>query len=267
MSLVKIDTQTIQRLNEEVSSVLTSKQMQAFDKAFAMAGAIQTLRELLTEEIMKPIMSWQGSQLGFKSDKDKTGGYPLDVVRDCLITAVLQGFMPTGNQFNIIAGNCYITKEGFEYRLPLVQGLVYSVTHELPRIQGEKAGVVMNIEWSMNGEPTRKKSIDFPIKVNAYSSADAVIGKGKRKAYAWLYSHVTGINLPEGEVEDQNARVVYSKTNTDHEYERAKVLIGDATTLEELNKVTSTMGDDIIERLEFEIMEAREKLSSNEDPK
>ena len=75
----------------------------------------------------------------------------------------------------------------------------------------------------------------------------------------------------QGVVEDVNHEVVTYPDNRpetpDHEYERAKMLLSDATNSEDLEKIVASMGDDILERMEFEIMEAREKFSSNEDPK
>ena len=252
-NLIKIEQETIQALNYQVSQALGSKNMEAFDKTFAIAGAIKTLKQLLTPEIMEPIMMLQGSQLGFKTDKDKTGGYPLAVVTDIIITATLSGVLPVGNQFNIIAGNFYITKEGFEYLLPKVEGLKYTVTHELPRIQGEKAAIVMNVEWSMFGEAVQKKSLDFPIKINSYSTADAVIGKGKRKAYAWLYAQVTGVSLPEGNVEDVPFKQVSSRVNNERE-RVMELLNAEYSSVEEFQKnVVDRMSSDLRGELDLEI--------------
>jgi hypothetical protein len=58
-------------------------------------------------------MALQGSNLGFKTDKDKTGGYSEAEVKTCLIDAVLLGLQPTGNEFNIIASQMYPTGVGF----------------------------------------------------------------------------------------------------------------------------------------------------------
>ncbi|MFK5282891.1 hypothetical protein ACI3PL_25325, partial [Lacticaseibacillus paracasei] len=79
-------------------------------------------------------MALQGNRLGFKTDKDKSGGYPESVVKNCLIEAVLLGIQPTGNQFNIIAGNMYPTKEGCGYLLNNFKGLSYNLVCSLPRI-------------------------------------------------------------------------------------------------------------------------------------
>ena len=111
------NTSVALKLNEAVGSVLNQTSLQGFERAYATAKSIEVLKTLLTPEYMAPIMNLQGNRLGFKTDKDKSGGYPIDHVKNCLIEAVLTGLQPVGNQFNIIAGQMYATKEGLGYLL------------------------------------------------------------------------------------------------------------------------------------------------------
>ena len=205
-------------LNSTVLSVLTNAQIQGFERAYLVANAVGELKALLTPEYMKPIMNLQGNRLGFKTDKDvaqgggKGPGYPEEIVKNCLIEAVLFGLQPTGNQFNIIAGNMYATKEGCGYLLSKIPGLDYSITPQLPRIKEGSAAIVMDVEWTLAGM-TKKKSLDIPVKVNNYMGTDAVIGKATRKARKWLFDTITGVELPEGDIQDVDATVVGSKIN------------------------------------------------------
>lgn len=195
------------KLNQSVMSVIGQDKIIGFEKAYLVSNAIAELKELLTPEYMKPIMNLQGNKLGFKTDKDTSGGYKEDVVKNCLIEAVLFGLQPTGNQFNIIAGNMYATKEGVGYLLSKIPGLKYDIIPELPRINSQSAAVVMNIEWTINGNHNAKK-IDIPIKVNQYMGADAILGKATRKARKWLYDTITGTEIPEGDITD----ITFEKT-------------------------------------------------------
>jgi hypothetical protein len=119
----------------------------------------------------------------------------------------------------------------------------------------------MHLEWSMNGGQKFTKSLDFPVKTNQYMGADGVIGKGKRKAYAWLYSHVTGINVPEGSIEDVPFKVVAEPHN---ESDRFKEMLSlDFDSLEEFQtKVLDKTGDDIKDEFAFEIAEKIESLKA-----
>jgi hypothetical protein len=113
--------------------------------------------------------------------------------------------------FNIIAGNCYITKEGFGYLLSNFKGLDFEIIPSLPRINNERtsAAVVMKIEWTLNREK-KTRDIDFAIRMNKFMGTDAVIGKATRKARAWLFWTITGIEVGEGDATDIDSKVLSS---------------------------------------------------------
>lgn len=205
--------QLARTLNEKVHSVIGKDRLEGFEKAYLIANAIADLKIMLTPEYMKPIMALQGNKLGFKTDKDDKGGYPEEVVKNCLIEAVLTGLQPFGNQFNIISGSMYGTKEGFGHLLSKYPGLTKcEITPSLPRINAEKTGaaVLMKITWVLNGkEETRE--IDIAVKMNQYMGADGAIGKATRKARAWLFNTMNGTEVGEGDVQDIDYKVMPSK--------------------------------------------------------
>lgn len=176
-------------------------------KALAVAQAMSDIRAAFSPEIMSPIMALQGTAIGFRTDKDDKGGYPESVVRDCAIEAMLQGVTLTGNQFNVIAGRSYITKEGMGQKLKDIAGLSYSVTPGIPTMSGGGAVQPMEIEWTYDGKAD-KRTLQVCVRVNAGMGADAIIGKATRKARAWLYQHITGIEIPEGELEADGCKPV-----------------------------------------------------------
>lgn len=225
------------QMNKSVASVLTNKQINGFEKAFVVASAIDELKKLLTPEYMKPIMAMQGNRLGFKTDRDKDNGYPESVVKNCLIEAVLMGLQPTGNQFNIIAGNTYATKEGCGELLKHIEGLTYKITFELPRINADKssAAISANITYEKDGKKG-SETLQIPVKMNSMMGTDAVIGKATRKARKWLYDTLTGSELPEGEVEDIG-HIDIKEAKVNKSEERVTLMIQDATTITELDKL------------------------------
>lgn len=198
------------KLNENVFAVIGSDNMMGFEKAYLIANATAQLKGLLTPEYMKPIMQLQGNRLGFRTDKDASGGYSEDVVKNCLIEAVLTGVQPFGNQFNIIAGNCYITKEGFGHLLNNWPGLDWEVIPGLPRIDTAKqsAAIVMRVVWSLNGIARQSRELDIPVKVNNYMGTDAVIGKATRKARAWLHGRLSGVEIGDGDASEMDAKTI-----------------------------------------------------------
>ncbi len=208
-SLVSPQMDIALKLDTIVGAIITQSETNGFEKAYHIADGISKLKEILNKEYMKPIMALQGNRLGFKTDKDATGGYSEEIVKNCLIEAVLTGVQPYGNQFNIIAGSCYITKEGFEPLLARIPSLSYEIIPMLPRINTEKtsAAIVMKIKWTYQGV-SNEREIDFAIKVNQYMGADAVIGKAERKARAWLFKTIKGVEIGDGDTTDIDYKLV-----------------------------------------------------------
>ena len=202
-----------QKLNQNVFKVIGADGLIGFEKAYLIANAAKELKILLNREYMAPIMELQGNRLGFKTDRDGNGGYSEEVVKNCLIEAVLTGVQPFGNQFNIIAGNCYITKEGFGYLLANFKGLHYEIIPMLPRINADmtSAAIVMKLKWTLNGK-SQMEEIDIPVKMNKFMGTDAVIGKATRKARAWLFNTINGTEIGDGDVTDIDSTVVSTIT-------------------------------------------------------
>lgn len=186
-------------------AVLTEGKGQ-FESAIMVADAIGQLKTMLTPEIMKPIMELQGTTLGFKTDKDKEGGYPPEVVRDCFIEATLRGFQMVNNQTNIIGGRAYQTKEGFEAWL-LKMGRTGKLTdfrdaYSVPKVTGEEAIVTASAGWVWNSKADKIENVQLSIRINKGQGSDAILGKAKRKLIARVYQRVTGTVITDGDASD-----------------------------------------------------------------
>lgn len=203
--MVPFNKEIIEKMNKTVQEFKMNAKLELFEKAYNLATATGQLKALLSPEYMAPIMNLQGTKLGFRTDKDGTGGYGIEVVRNCLIEATLTGVEAVGNHFNIIAGNCYITKEGLGFLLNNTEGLKHRIVPGLPRVSqdGKSAAITMEIKWSMNGGAETEQKLEIPIRVNAGMGVDAIIGKATRKARAWLYNNLNDCEIGDGEVEDQ----------------------------------------------------------------
>lgn len=253
------------KMNNAVGDVISNNSLIGFERAYQIATAAGLLKQMLTPEYMKPIMDLQGNRLGFKTDKDGQNGYSEDTVKNCLIEAVLTGVQPFGNQFNIIAGNCYITKEGFGYLLANFKGLSYDIVPSLPRINGNSAAVVMKVSYSLHGGELKTKEIDIPVKVNQYMGTDAVIGKATRKARAWLYNTITGSEVADGDASDNDALKTINiqaiePTAGEKEEDRITQFIHNAKSIKQLEEVQGLPMNDVqIALLKAKINQLNEK--------
>lgn len=178
-----------------------------FSKAFAQAEIMAAIRtQLDAPGVMAAVMSLQGSAIGFRTDKDKDGGYSASAVKDAVIEATMRGLFPVGNEFNVIAGRCYVTNEGFTRLLKGMEGLTnLKINPEPPQANGN---VKVHVSCNHKGIEI-KEVLEFSIRCNAGMGADGIIGKARKKAKKWLYEYLTGSEMPEGEVDDlANARNV-----------------------------------------------------------
>lgn len=213
-NLPTVSQKTITALDEAASAgqLTTSTAGGQFARALAAANAVSTLRDLLTKDVMANVMQLLNTTLGFITDR-RDAPYSVDVVRDCLIEAVLNGVSLTGNEFNIISGRCYITKNGMRHKLSNIEGLSYTVTPGIPKLAEKGAVIVMSIDWTYQGQ-TNHKDLAIPVRVNAGMGTDAIIGKATRKSYAWLYDAITGTSVNEGDVSDGDTITVEAKPVT-----------------------------------------------------
>lgn len=189
-----------------------------FSRTIAYGMAVAEMREALTPGVMQSIMKLKGSKLGFRTDENAQNVYPADLVRDCVIDAVTLGLQCVGNQFNIIGGNMYVTKEGFSYLLRKLSAegklremkFIYhpaEITESStqgkrkdgsPYQKIEREGKVqVDVSCVWNGKPVAEQ-LEFIVRVNAGMSQDAVLGKAERKAKAWLYNYLTDQSIGDG---------------------------------------------------------------------
>lgn len=199
----------------------TARDMKLQDNACAAFQAVcvvAQLREALSEEVMKAVfMPLMNTAIGFRTDKDpsrpvkqKDGSYKapepygIDVVRNSLIEAISMGLMPTGNQFNIIAGRCYPTKEGYTALLKKMGcKYVIQVGQDQQRPDAPFAEIACKINYDYDGDKGGY-SIIAVVKKDGYSSADQLRGKAERRAKKSLYEYLTGCDFGDAD-EDSGA--------------------------------------------------------------
>lgn len=266
-------TEDEQEAMTEIESVIKNCELAFSDaggkigKMFAMAQGIEALRKLITDEMMnKYIMPLMNTRLGFKTDQDpnrkrydgkESKPYPVAVVKDCTIEALLRGANVVGNEFNIISAQTYFTREFFERalgELPNVTNIVASPG--IPRFESGLDGKVIKalirfgLSWKVGGtsdclrDAEGKPGRVFEIKADNWSSADQVIGKATRKAYAAAYKQINGSELApaDGDVEDaQSKPIVATVTDVDPPKDRASQL---ADTLAGKSNGGDTLGVD-----------------------
>ena len=214
-------------LNEAKENfALVMKEAQSLDIVNNVAGAfdaaivITKLRAVMTDDIMQQVfMPLQGQKIGFRTDKN----YPVDTVRNCIIDGAANGLLPTGNQFNIIAGNMYPTKEGYTALLAKLKAspmkLVYSFEFDAEATAKSSdpnyVAIPCKISYKTASEEM-KGAFRYIAMVKSNgdtSTTDQLRGKAERKAKKAFYEFLTGIDLGDADVEDAQATVISTTMN------------------------------------------------------
>lgn len=177
--------------------------------AAAKANVIAQLQILLNDGLVGNIKkTLENTNLGFKTDKAQ-GGYPLATIRTCLVEAAIKGAYWHNNEFNIIAGNCYFTKEGLKGMMDRNSRFSeVKLSFGIPKVEKENQRAIIEVKatWKYDGKPDSIDAV-IPIKWNQYTTDDAIIGKANRKIRARIIEQATGNVIPEADADEYVSEV------------------------------------------------------------
>jgi len=181
-------------------------QVPALQAAITRADAIEQLREALTDDVMRKFLPLMNSALGFRCDRPNGKNkepYSIDEVRTCAVEALLMGLRLTDNEWNIISGRCYVTREGFTRLLRECPGLTdLKISPGVPRGKTSE-GVVIDYRctWRI-GEVEQSLDASVPVRGGEYATIDQLLGKGDRKIKSRIWAKITGSEVSaDGDVE------------------------------------------------------------------
>jgi hypothetical protein len=232
MELVKLNEHQ-EKFEVAVKEAENFSLVQNAGSAFKAVIVVNNLREALTDEIMQQVfMPLMNTKIGFMTDRpviDKNTGrekkpaYTLSEVRDAIIDAASYGLLPTFNQFNIIAGRMYPTKEGFTAKLKKI-GVKYfiNVGSDMSKPTDKIAQLQVKIDYSFKDE---KSNFTFMATVpkDSWSSYDQLKGKAERRAKKVLYEYLTGLDLGDADTIDTSAEVMETNSVNTNEKKQIKI--------------------------------------------
>lgn len=230
-------TTAIERAQTEIDRVLSEcnvmalREMPALTQAVTLASGVRALRDLLSDDFMKKhFMPLQGTALGFLTDRDnaKEGPreYGIAVVREVMIEALIHGFMPVGNEINIIAGRCYGAKNGYLRKVGKFPGISdLQITFGVPHQVTDGALVPCWARWRLDGKTCELRceylknaegnvsDTRIVVRVNKGMGTDAILGKAERKLLKRIYDRLMGstLTLSDGDVLDTIGTEVQSE--------------------------------------------------------
>lgn len=248
------------------------RQMSLMERTLTLADSMEVMRENFNGAILGRMKRLANTPLGFLTDrKEKDKPYDDEVIRDCVIEAMLRGCQPIGNEFNIIAGRCYLTKAFFERQLRQYPGLTeLRLVEGVPSTHAASGGALVpyRATWLLNGAPDEIVCDMLPdgsdtriaVRVNSGMGVDAILGKAKRKMLARVFARITGSEWLEMEEDATTADVIdveppaapqSSLPRDIEETLTAMENISDVNTYESSAALTITSDDDRVKLTEW----------------
>lgn len=181
------------------------KELSPIRRTLVLGAGINQLRQLFTGEILKQFVELANTDLGFRTDrppgaKDKDGKplkpYTDEQIRDCVIEAAIRGIQPTQNEFNIISGRCYPTKNFYRRMVRDFEGLTnLRDTYGTPIERGAAALVPCKARWKLNGQEDvidcSAEGTMIVVRNNKGMTADALLGKAESKLMKRVWGRLT----------------------------------------------------------------------------
>jgi len=190
----------IRKLTNELIAV--SELGITFGNFMQVAHKIESVKNLIMiPQNLKTLMSLRGRAYGFEVDKDKSKkevrNYTDEQIVDAIIEGLMMGVEPFHNKLMILAGRAYVRENGFRFLLNKVKDLKsYDVVCSTPRTSSNGALAESTVTWTL-GDGGGVKTLTFPVKTDAFSTADQINGKCIRKSLKWLYSNLSSHSLPD----------------------------------------------------------------------
>ncbi len=211
-SIPETTTQALQIASTRAATAYRDANQGALNVAAALvvADSIGQLRTMLdAPEVRQRVEALRDCPIGFRSDRDpkiinsKTQKpnepYPWEVTRDCALEASMRGLQLVGNHFNILAGRCYVTKEGLEYLIRSMEGVTdFRPVIGIPKNTASGMQVECSATWKQGGKEMSVSAV-IPVKSDQYSFAEQLMGKASRKLYARVYAMMSGVGTPDGD--------------------------------------------------------------------
>ena len=208
---------TIESAAEEYAGMMAADNGSAMMRTLAKATAISIIEESLTDELLRrSVVPLMGKKFGFRTDRDREQKpYPLTTIRSCVCEVLLHGARLDGNEFNIIAGQAYFTREFWTRKVEEL-GDVSAIDIKVGEVEvkprkgfsreASDAYVEVIATWVVKRTPREwRKTIErqhgrefdnrVVVPMNAQMGRDAIIGKVMARTYKAIYQLSGGAYL------------------------------------------------------------------------
>lgn len=213
---------TASRITEDYEKFVADLSNNKMRRMMAKLAAVEKLQAALTPEIMARIMGMVNKRIGFLTDRgphawqpDKKVPYSEECVKRCVVQALMEGFFPVNNEFNILAGRTpddgqfYGALNGWERKVNEIEDIRnVKVSPGIPGRLGIYTIVRVAAQWELDGklheltDEFGKPGMVYTIQTNKGSTGDNIVGKARARALRDIFRAAMGRGANEEDHDD-----------------------------------------------------------------
>ncbi len=197
------NTEVMNKLITDVQQLATN--LTNYERSMAYGYYLNEIRNQITGKALDLVKNLMNTGLGFKTDRNPKDPncknkeiYSDDIIRDCVTQAIMHGLYIHGNEFNILGGNFYATKEGLERIVNQNPNLERSVKDIGKGFKQNPENGIWGLSFEYDFKLKEKQEVKDSIVVyvrgkqgNYDIPFDAIMGKARRKLLKTIYNKMT----------------------------------------------------------------------------
>lgn len=194
--LLKELSSNITAMNQLISDckILTSN-ISEYEKSLLYGSYLVQIKNQISGKVLEIIKDLMNTGLGFKTDKPT---YPDETIKNCVTQAIMHGLRIHGNEFNILGGNFYATKEGLERIVNRNPDLERKINIKPKGFKKSPETEIWSLDYEYDFKLKNQNEVKDEVKVfvrgkqgNYEIPLDAVLGKARRKVLKTIYNQMT----------------------------------------------------------------------------
>lgn len=212
-------SKNISAMNKLIVDVqeLTSK-VSEFERSMMYGHYLVKIKEQFNGKTLEIVKNLMNTGIGFKTDRNPDDPnckykdvYSDEIIKNCATQAIMHGLRIHGNEWNILGGNFYATKEGLQRIVRANPNLERKIKETIKGFKQSSESHIWEFkceyEFKLKGEQEVKDSVNIYVRGkqgNYDIPFDAVMGKAVRKLLKTIYNEMNhGFHLEDADDVDE----------------------------------------------------------------
>jgi hypothetical protein len=183
-------------MNQLISDckILTSN-ISEYEKSLLYGHYLVQIKNQISGKVLEIVKDLMNTGIGFKTDKPT---YSDEIIKNCVTQAIMHGLRIHGNEFNILGGNFYATKEGLERIVNRNPDLERKIIIKSKGFKKSPETEIWALSFDYDFKLKDRQEIKDDVTVyvrgkqgNYEIPLDAVLGKARRKVLKTIYNQMT----------------------------------------------------------------------------